>query len=732
MIYFARLLFVTLLISTPFALYAEQDRPVIGLVLSGGGARGAAHIGVIEALEEMNVPIDLIVGTSMGAVIGGLYASGVPIEKIKYDFCELNWENVFKHDIKRKNLYFRRKLDDEIFVAKNFIGMTNGSLHLSYGLTSGQSLYQLFKSYTIDKEPIGCFSELPIPFKAVATDLLTGQVVALEQGDFALALLASMAVPGIISPIQLNEYMLVDGGVSENLPIEIAKQMGADVVIVVDVSTPLRDQTQIHDLTSVLGQISNILTYNNVKASESKLRPQDILIQPVLDDLGTIEFDHFADGIDPGKEAAFAQHERLTCYAQENYLPVACLPFVVTPLRIDNVIVTSNHSFCRKTYADYLRLESTLVNVEDINRHIDALYGLNIFDRIYYDVQTARGIPELEVKPRLKPRRTILFQESMLLESDFRDTNRFSFVLGVTDPHINRLLGEWRVIGALGSNVSFAAEYYQPLEPSLSWFFNPYIYFNREPFYLYYDFQEVARFIDNHYYASIRFGRNFSNWGRLYGFAAFDYDNYDVTVAETFAQTPLVSGFEKEYIVGGTLEWDALDNLYFPHHGFKGEATLSNNRAYFSQDPHFTQIESKALAAWSSGKHSLVLGTYYNSTLNGEANFISQFTLGGLFQLTGLQSDELMGENSALATLIYFYKFSKINFIPNRPWPVYLGGSFEVGNVWGERNISPRKSPIYSNSVFIGTDTLIGPIYLGAGATYNGQKAVHLLIGPFF
>lgn len=721
-------LFILLILLDMPVVATESTRPTVGLVLSGGGARGAAHIGVIEALEALEVPIDLIVGTSMGAVIGGLYASGIPIETIKHDFCDLNWGSMFKQDVKRKYLYFRRKLDDDIFISKNFIGMTNGKLHLSLGLTSGQNLYQIFKSYTIDQEPLPSFEFLPIPFRAVATDLLTGKTVALEAGDLALAMLASMAVPGIISPVKMNEYMLVDGGVSDNLPIQIAKQMGADIVIVVNVTSPLYEQSQIHDLTSVLGQISSILTNNNITESLSLLSSRDILITPTLYDVHTTNFEHFFSAIEPGRLATLAVKERLLPLAEKNYEPLSTSPYFIAPLRIHHIVVTRNHRFCRKTYTDFLSLDSTLVSVTDINQHINKLYGLNIFEKIYYGIDIADGVPYLEIKPRLKPKRSILFQESLLLHTDFRDDNQFSLVVGITDPRINQLLGEWRIVGSLGTDLGLMGELYQPLDPGLRWFVNPYVQFNREPYYLYYDFTEIARFINNNYSTGIKIGRNFSNKSRLYGYTELDYDIFDIIVTNP----PLTSVTEKQWVSGFALEWDTLDNLYYPHHGIKGEASFYSTQSYFTASPHFTQLSAKTLAACSTGRHAMVLSARYNATLTGKPNLSSIFTLGGLFQLTGLQDNELMGANTALASALYFYEIKKIEFIPNRPAPVYIGGSFEVGNVWGERNISPRQSPIYSNSLFVGINTLLGPIYLGAGATYNGKKAIHLLVGPFF
>ncbi len=706
----------------------EQYRPKIGLVLSGGGARGAAHIGVIQALEEMNVPIDMIVGTSMGAVIGGLYASGVPINKIEYDFSAINWEQIFSLNIDRDYLYYRRKLDSTLFLIKNFISYSNGQLHIPFGIITGQSLYEVFNSYVLSGQPITDFNDLKIPFKAVSTDLITGKAVILEKGDFALALLASMAVPGIISPVEMNQYLLVDGGVSANLPIEIARSMGADIVIVVDVSTPLSTKTQIIDLTGVLGQLTNILTHKNIVESEKHLTPSDVLLKPVIKNLETSEFDKFSQGIEPGKKIAYSQEQKLRKLSASPSESHVMVPYTNDePFAIEAVMVKNEKTICPQTYFHYLDFDSEIVTPEEIKEHIDYLYGLSVFDRIYYGIENTPEGKQLVVEPKVNTSQPLYIQSSLLLDTDFETTNTFGFVVGITNQQVNSLLGEWRVVAQIGQGEGLLGEFYQPLTTDLSWFINPVLAIQRTPSTLYYDYNPIATYLTTTNHAAFSFGKIFSNVARLRGFWQFDNNDFKRKVGSD----ELFQGHISDGQVGLSLELDSVDNVFFPHQGIKGHITLSSFGKAYGGETNFSQLNVRGFGAASLGKHSLLLGGRYNRTLENIPSFPARFSLGGLFELTGLSSNEIYGNNSALLSGIYFYEFKKIHIIPNRPTPVYLGGSLESGKVWQGTNLSDN-SFIESGSLFIGVDSLLGPAYLAVGITDTGRKAIHLMLRPAF
>lgn len=723
------ILLLWLLTNVAVAAPEHNEKPKIGLVLSGGGARGAAHIGVIEALEEMKVPIDFIVGTSMGAVIGGLYASGVPIEQLKDDFSSLKWDEIFSYDIKRNALYYRRKLDSDIFVIKNFVSYSNGQFHIPYGIITGQSLYEVFNSYLLPIQPLKNFNELPIPFKAVATDLVTGKAIVLDHGDMALSLLASMAVPGIISPIDKNGYMLVDGGVSANVPIQIAKSMGADVLIVVDVSTPMSQKDQIVDLAGVIDQLSNILTFRNVEISTALLTSNDIFIKPVLKDIGTSDFEEFNKGVEPGKIAAEQQAKRLHNLASLRKKHVkqhqrmhseACV--TIEAIAVKNAVVLEP-----ETYLDYIHFDSDLVSPKDINHEINTLYGLSIFERIYYGIEEIRNERTLVIEPIIDQENPIYFQASLLLDTDFHLTNTFGLVLGATNPRANEYLGEWRILGQIGQGESLMAEFYQPLSQDLSWFVNPRIGIQRTATLIYYDFDALADFVVTQNKASFMLGKNFGHWGRFSGFWQYAYSDVKQETG-----IPLVTN---QYInngaVGLLFEWDTLDNLYFPHHGVKGRINLAKFDKAFVGESDFTQLTVRNIAALAHHKHSIAFGASYNRTVQNTPNYPTQFALGGLFELTGLANNELIGDNSVLLNAVYFYEFNQLELIPNRPALFYLGASAEAGKVWGHSNQS-HEQWLGSGSLFAAADTILGPIYLAFGVTDNGHKAMHLALRPAF
>ncbi|MBN9286811.1 MAG: hypothetical protein BGO43_05345 [Gammaproteobacteria bacterium 39-13] len=717
---------LVLIIANTNAVFAEERRPKVGLVLSGGGARGAAHIGVIEALEELDVPIDIIVGTSMGAVIGGLYAAGASIDDIKYNFTKLNWEHIFNIQINRDFLYYRRKQDDDIFLLKNFISYSDGSFHLPWGIVTGQNLYQFFNSYLLSQEPIDDFTQLKYPFKAVSTDLVTGKAVVLDKGDLALSMLASMAVPGIINPVDMGDYLLVDGGVSANLPIQIAREMGADIIIAVDVSTPLSTKNQINDLADSLNQLTNILTHNNIVVSKSSLTSQDILIEPKLGNLGTSDFDKFKEGIRPGIEATYLHRDRLQQLSSSSAVYNTCL-LSKTLIRVDDIQIKKEHFLRPETYHHYLDFDKTYITTDELTNHISYLYGLDIYERIYYGIEYDKNENVLVVEPHLKSENPLYVQGSLFIDTDFQTNNSFGLAIGFTNPQVNSLLGEWRIIGKIGQGTGIFAEFYQPLESSLSWFINPYINLQRLPRPIYFDYTNLATVLDSSAQVGVLFGRNFSNVARLSAFWLFEYDGYDVKEGTLF----LPENHSQNGEMGLTFEWDTVDNIYFPHHGLRGEAKFTSNEKAFGGKSHFSQFASRGLCGFSSGKHALALAGIYNKTLDGELELNSQFSLGGLFELTGLANNELMGNNAGLLTGIYFYEIKKLSLIPNRPSPVYAGASLERGKVWGDTNLGDNKF-ISSGSLFLGIDSLIGPIYLAFGMTDNGRKAAHLVIRPAF
>ena len=237
-----------------------DTRPRIGLALGGGGARGIAHVSVLREIEAQHIPIDCIAGTSMGALVGGLYSSGMSVDAMEELVRSTNWTQLFDDAIPRAERSYRRKQDDKDALATVGVGLNDGRVRVSPGLLQGERILAMFESSTLGVSAIDDFDDLPIPYRAVATDLNTGQPVVLGRGSLAMAMRASMSLPGIFQPIEIDGRVLLDGGIADQVPIDVLRAMGADIVIAVDVGPPLMKLDGDASLLQVVSQISGMLT----------------------------------------------------------------------------------------------------------------------------------------------------------------------------------------------------------------------------------------------------------------------------------------------------------------------------------------------------------------------------------------------------------------------------------------------------------------------------------------
>src|SRR2546428_1715132 len=303
------------LLGSARAQTAPPELPRIGLVLSGGGARGLAHVGVLKVLEREHVPIDVIAGTSMGAIIGGLYASGMSADDLERELLRVRWDNLFASRVERRELSQRRKEEDFEISPVLELGLRDGEFRTPQGAVSSRGLESLLRRYTLPVRGVQRFDELPIPFRAVATDMESGQPVILSEGDLALALRSTMSVPGVFSPTEIDGRVLGDGGLVNNVPVNVARAMGADVLIVVNIGTPLAARDTLATAFGVTQQMINILTEQNVQRSLATLQPADVLVSPQLGKLTAADFDSALAFIELGRRGAEQMVPRLAALA---------------------------------------------------------------------------------------------------------------------------------------------------------------------------------------------------------------------------------------------------------------------------------------------------------------------------------------------------------------------------------------------------------------------------------
>ncbi len=706
----------------------SKNRPSVGLVLSGGGARGAAHIGVLKVLEEMRIPIDYIAGTSMGSIVGGLYASGMTVEEIEKTINSIDWADAFKDDPPRKDRSFRRKKDDDLFLVKAKPGFSEGKVKLPSGFIQGQKIDLIFKSLTLPVVSIDDFDNLTIPYRAVATDIVTGEAVVIRSGDLAKAMRASMSVPAVFSPVEIDGKLLVDGGVSNNLPMDVARKMGADVLIVVDISSPLLKREEINSALGVTSQLTGILTRRNTEAQLRTLSESDILIIPDLGDITTASFDRSAEAIPMGVKAAWEKKAALSRLSlrKETYAEyLATLKRTKKgPSIIEFVKLYNQSRISDDVIKSYLKVNvGKPLDVEALEADIGRLYGLELFENIRYDIVEEEGKTGLAIYAKEKSWGPNYLQFGITLANNFEGNNTFNAGVSYTRTAMNSLNAEWRSILQVGEEPSFSTEFYQPVGRDTRYFFSTGLSFERKTFNIYDNEEHIAEYRVSRYGLEVAAGREFGTWGEARVGIRSATGDADIQVGDpSFPDIDFDIGE-----VYARLSLDELDNPDFPRSGMSGSLEWITSIEGLGADVSFDQVLWRLIGAKSWGRHTIIGGLRFNTTLDSDAPIQSMFRAGGFLNLSGYNPDELTGQHYGLLELIYYRRMGDFNLMPT-----YLGFSLETGNVWEEKDDIAFDDTISAGSVFVGVDTVLAPLYLGYGLAEGGTKSAYFYLGRVF
>lgn len=726
---FRSLLAVLFLVTSLMAVGAEPERPRVGLVLGGGGARGAAHIGVIRELERNRVPIDVIAGTSMGAIIGGLYASGVSVDELEKLVATLDWSAVMSDAPPRKNLSFRRKQDDAGYPIDLELGVRDRDLSLPMGLIQGQELDLLLRELTIDVAGINDFDELPIPFRAVASDIVHGEAVVIGEGDLARAIRASMTVPGVLAPVRMDDRLLVDGGIVGNLPINVARELGVDVVIAVDVEFPLYSADELDSVLAVSEQMLTILIHNETLRQIAALNASDILIRPDLGTFGSSDFGKIVEAIEPGAEATRAVEDRLRDIALGADEYAAHVEARVVP-RTDSdklAFVQVQHDGRLRSGILESRLDTragdpvdTLRLAQDANR----LYGLGLYEQVGYRLVEEDGETGVEFRALTKSWGPSTLKFSLALEDDFEGGTEFNVGTRLTRSGLNAYGAEWRSDLQLGTEPFLVSEFYQPFGTTGRFFVAPRIDLRQSSIKTYLDESPIARLRLSESEGGLDFGAELGTWGEVRIGAFRGHGRARVKVGD-----PAVGHFD--FNTGGAFAGfriDTLDNAQFPGQGIRADINWHEFSPGLGADARFETLESSIAGYWRAGRNVVQVGLEYATTFDADAAIQEYFPLGGFQRLSGLERGAISGPHAALGKLVYYRQVGE-SAGGLFDVPVYIGGSVESGNVWQSRNDISLGSMYLSGSAFVGLDTYIGPIYLAAGVAEGGHTNLYLFVG---
>jgi NTE family protein len=714
---------------------ADRDRPRIGLVLSGGGARGTAHIGVLKVLEEMRVPIDAIAGTSMGAVVGGLYAAGIPAGEIEEIMTSIDWQDAFRDRPSRADLAFRRKQDDADFPVRLPLGLKGGKFLLPKGLLQGQKLHQMLRTHTLAVSHVERFDNLPIPFRAVATDIETGESVTLDHGDLATALRASMSAPAVFAPVEVDGRLLVDGGIADNVPIEAMHALGADILIVSDVSFPLQPRGDLNSPLEISNQMLAILIRRETLRQRALLTSRDVVIEAPLAGTSSFDFSKVASSIAGGEQAARAVIPRLQALSLSppQYAEVVAQRQAreQMPGRIDFVRADERSRRYEKM------IEGTLdefvgkpLDVSALERKISELYGLDLFETVDYSVVHEGELSGLEVRARRKSWGPNYVRFALKLQDDFEGNNSFDAAARFIVTEVNALGGEWLTDLQIGENPRIRTEFWQPLDYSSRYFLAPQVSFEIRNVPLLQGQTRIAEYRVHEEEIGLDFGREFGNWGELRVGVRRGEGKSEVRIGDpTLPEQRFDTG---EFFA--RFAYDELDDLNFPKRGQRFGLQWDAAREGLGDDQTTDILSMDYLAAGTSGRHTVVFWVSAGSTVSSAVQtpaIEDLFTLGGFFNLSGLAPDSIAGPHFGIGRLIYYRQIGRegpgfLNV------PTYAGLSFEVGNVWPERADASWDSALKDGTLFLGLDTLVGSLYLAAGADDDGETAFYLFMGrPF-
>ena len=711
---------------------ALPHRPRICLALGGGGARSAAHVGVLEALAQLRIPVDCIAGTSGGAIVGGLYASGFTARELQATLMRPDLQASMANQQPRGLLDYQAKQYQLLYLLQVEFGYANGQFFFPEGLITGNDPGRILNVLTLVTQPSTDFNKLPIPFRAVATDIDTGDEVVLDHGNLAAAMRASMSVPGAYAPVELDHHLLVDGGLVDNLPVDVARKMGADVVIAVNVSTPLSNPESLNNVVGVSLQVIKLLGNQNVNQSIASMSPHDVLIQPDLGNISALDFSSAAEAIRIAKQAALKVLTPLhalqlspRAYAeykeQHRYRPQVLKS-------VDFIVIHGNHQIPTALIRSHMTTQvGEAWNFEQIDHDLEHLYHLGYFRQVNANIEYESGRSGLVITVVEKPWRPNYLRFGLGIADDFEGGSQYELLFGWTRTEINQLGAEWRNQFEMGSNRRIYTELYQPVNNSGTVFVAPQAEYQNTLSNIYNGENLIAQYNTRDISGGFDIGGEFGNVAELRIGPSYGHVISTPRVGE-----PSLPSYHDN--LGGIHLRFGLDTLEgdtgFPISGSYLTLNSFFARGAMGSDINYDKAEITGAQVFGNDSRSLVLTTDLGTSFRTNIPFYDEFTLGGFLSLSGLREQQLRGQQVFAVHVIYLEHIGNLPSVLGNG--LYIGGSLEGGNVWGSNQNISLGGLQYGSSLFIGADTALGPVYLGTGFSQSGNQTFYLFIGlPF-
>jgi len=698
-------------------------------VLGGGGARGGAHVGVLKVLDELRVPIDCVAGTSMGALVGGTFASGMAPEEIERRLGDIDWAAAISMAGWRDEKPLQRKLSGTTYSNNIELSVWGGELHGSGGFIPSQQVEAEIRQLVGGARRTRDFDRLPIPFRAVATDLKSSTMVVLGEGDLAEAMRASMAVPGLFAPVARADQVLADGGMIRNLPIDVGRDLCADVVIAVAVQVPVPDAEELQSLFTTAGRSIDVVTEANEKAQLATLGPDDVPILVPIGEIRAVDFDRVMETIPLGAASARSVADRLSRYALPEAEYRQWRARLTRPAASAVEIAAIEFRPLRHATAEYLatRLQTRVgdrVTPVELEADMSRVFASGDFQRVDY-----RLIPRRDGRVRL-----VIDAIEKRGNTDF-----ISFDLGIAGSAggdalialradhrrewVNERGGQWRNVLQLGQLSEAGTAFYQPLDTAQRYYVETFIGGRRSLEDIFIDGDRIESYRLLEAGMGLDVGINFGNSGRLHaglrmGTADFNLDTGALGLLDE--ERTRDNGF----LVGGL--YDTRDSAYLPTRGTFAQFQYRHANRWLNGEQSYRQIEGVVghTLYWRGQVLQLTAGTGH--TLSGDLPSYRDFRIGGARSFPAVQRGELRSEGYWAGSATWLLPVAEIQAL--------FGQFFYSGlGVHSLRILDPidggGDQSIFGLSFTLGARTPVGPLMLTLGAADNDSVELHLALG---
>ena len=702
----------------------------IGLVLAGGGALGMAHVGVLKVLEENRVPVAFVAGTSMGSIVGAAYATGQTVPDMETVLKDSNWDEIFSDSVDREELPYRIKSgrNREIY-GDTKLSVEDGKLLTPFGVVQGQRLLPVLQRLYTNAPPSPAdFNKFRIPLRVVAADIETGEAVVISRGDLPTAVRASMSVPGVFAPVEMNGRLLVDGGVVNNLPMDVVRNMGADRLIVVELNADLKKKDELQNPLATAGQIISLLLAQNSALQKKTLTRKDILIEPNLKGYSAVDFAKATELIALGEEAArkaLPELKKLSVSEKEYEAYKRQREAVSQEPIIQFVSVTTDKRGAEEALVKMAKIpEGQPLDRKILDEKVEEIYNTGDYVSVRYDVVEKDGKTGVVIDAKRKEWLDDYFRFGAALQDDFKGETNLTMG-GAYRMNDLTSAGGWAQ-GELniGFSPKISGEFYQPLYEGSDYFVSPRFDLSRQTVYPMVNNEIVAEYQRSQALVGLALGRQLGHIGEVLA----EYRVADANIERHIGDPDLP---DENYQIGEaafSLNIDSADDPDFPTSGTVIKSSYFNSSEALGASDDFNRAAISASQPFTSGRNTLLVGGDLGRTFGGDAPVYRSVAWGGFFNFSGYTQNSILASDWGVARLNYYRRFSEVGSAL-LGMGFFAGGTLEYGTFTNPSPSVESLTGIMAGSLFLGVDTPILPIYIGAGAAEEGERSMYFAVG---